>query len=154
MLLLFYSLILFSLLFSSPAPVLLFGFFLPRPLHCSMDVSWLSPWLCYFDLLLTMLSTFGESPWISLPSVWGECSSYLNEYLRFEDFFFLNRFIVTSTLQQNLERPGLDADRAEQSCWYDGLPELKAFVRGHLPHKVCRALPGPGWYYSTSCNHD
>lgn len=88
MLLLFYSLILFSLLFSSPAPVLLFGFFLPRPLHCSMDVSWLSPWLCYFDLLPTMLSTFGESPRISLPSVWGECSSYLNEYLRFEDFFF------------------------------------------------------------------
>lgn len=87
MFLLFYCLILFSLLFSSPTPVLLFGFLLPSPLHCSMDVSWLSPWLCYFGLL-TMLSAFGESPRTSLPSVWGECSSYLNEYFRFKDFYF------------------------------------------------------------------
>lgn len=90
-----------------------FAVWIPSPQSlCSMDVSWLSSWLCYFDLLLTMLSAFGESPRTSLPSMWGECSSYLKEYFRSEDFFYRIYFNIDSTTELGASWPWCWQSRA------------------------------------------
>lgn len=88
---------LFFLIISSSSLVLIcflnFQFLLHSLFHNTLSVqSWLSSLFCYFNLVLTVLDAFGESP-NTAKYFWRMLKSYFNECLWFEViclFVYLN----------------------------------------------------------------